>query len=321
MRTSKGLGLALSMGGARGWAHVGVLRGLERLGIVPEYVAGCSMGALVGAAWAGDRLDALETWAREMTAQAVLFYIDLKLFGGGLVEGREILGISERLDLPERIEDLPRRLSVVATDLATGGEHWFTEGPLADAVRASVAIPAVFSPRRVGDSWLVDGALVDPLPVTGCRRMGARRVIAVNANATLGKPLWQPRPQTAMAAGMLSRVIRPDILPAGIRSWAGLPAEADPAEPVAPEPPALCDPGYYDVVMTTIDILCEGVLKHRLDLDPPDLLIDLDLRHVGILELHRAAEAIDAGAAAVEANADAILALIAEDALPRRLAG
>ena len=315
--TIRGLGVALSMGGARGWAHIGVLRGLERLGIVPEYVTGCSMGALVGAAWAGDRLDALETWAREMTAQAVLYYMDLKFFGGGLVEGRELLAIGERLGLPERIEDLPRHLSVVASDLATGGEYWFTEGPLADAVRASVAIPAVISPRRVGDHWLVDGALVDPLPITGCRRMGAQRVIAVNANATLGKPLWQPRPQTAMVAGMLSRVIRPDLLPAGIRTWAGVDVDATNTEPPAP---ALRDPGFYEVVMTTIDILCEGVLKHRLDLDPPDLMIELDLRHVGILELHRAAEVIEAGEAAVAAQADEILALIAGDAMPQRLA-
>lgn len=315
MGPTRGLGVALSMGGARGWAHIGVLRGLERMGIVPEYMTGCSMGALVGAAWAGDRLDALETWAREMTAQAVLFYLDLKLFGGGLVEGREILGISERLGLPERIEDLPRRLSVVASDLATGGEYWFTEGPLADAVRSSVAIPAVFSPRRVGDCWLVDGALVDPLPITGCRRMGARRVIAVNANATLGKPLWQPRPQ---GPGMVARLVRPDLLPAGIRSWAGWSGDSDANEP---PPPEMRDPGFYEVMMTSLDILCEGVLKHRLDLDPPDLMIDLDLRHVGVLELHRAAEAIEAGEAAVEAQADEILDLIAEDAGPQRLAG
>ena len=224
-------------------------------------------------------------------------------------------GISERLGLPERIEDLPRRLSVVASDLATGGEYWFTEGPLADAVRSSVAIPAVFSPRRVGDCWLVDGALVDPLPITGCRRMGARRVIAVNANATLGKPLWQPRPQ---GPGMVARLVRPDLLPAGIRSWAGWSEDPDATEP---PPPEMRDPGFYEVMMTSLDILCEGVLKHRLDLDPPDLMIDLDLRHVGVLELHRAAEAIEAGEAAVEAQADEILDLIAEDAGPQRLAG
>lgn len=307
-----GLGVALSMGGARGWAHIGVLRGLEKLGIVPEYVTGCSMGALVGAAWAGNRLDALETWAREMTAQAVLSYMDLKFFGGGLVEGRQILGIAERLGLPERIEDLPRRLSVVASDLSTGGEYWFEEGSLADAVRASVAIPAVFSPKRIGDHWLVDGALVDPLPISGCRRMGATRVIAVNANATLGKPLWQPRPQTPITGGMIARVLSPDFLPAGLRAWAGIEG-GEGAE--ATEPASLRDPGYYEIIMTTLDILCEGVLKHRLDLDPPDLMIDLDLRHVGVLELHRAAEVIDAGEAAVAEQADRILAAMEDDPL------
>ena len=210
---------------------------------------------------------------------------------------------------------------MVASDLSTGGEYWFDEGPLADAVRASVAIPAVFSPRRIGDRWLVDGALVDPLPVSGCRRMGARRVIAVNANATLGKPLWQPRPQTPIAAGMISRLFRPDLLPAGIRSWAGFDAGVPTEEPEEPEPAQLRDPGYYDVMMTAIDILCEGVLDDRLDLDPPDLMIELDLRHVGVLELHRAAEVIEAGEAAVAERVDEILDLIAEDvALPQRIA-
>ncbi|OSP56634.1 patatin-like phospholipase family protein [Pseudoruegeria sp. SK021] len=306
--TQQGLGLALGMGGARGWAHIGVLQELARIGVVPEYLSGCSMGALVGAAWAGDRLSPLEDWATNLTMQGVLGYIDLKLFGGGLVEGGEIARLAARLDLPQLIEDLPRQVSMVATDMSSGEEIILRRGPLADAVRASTAIPAVFTPKFLDGRWLLDGALVDPVPITPCRAMGANRVIAVNVNATMGKPLWAARALPQVSEGLFSRMVRPDILPDNLRNLLGWPAERTPV-PDKPDKPRLRDPNYMDVVLTAVDILCEGVLRHRLTLDPPEVMIDLDLRHIGILELHRADEAIAAGRAAVAAQADAILAV------------
>ena len=166
------LGLALGTGGARGWCHIGVLRALDEMGVRPDVVAGSSMGALVGAAYAGGALDALEDWARALTPRRVWSLIDMRLTGGGLVGGTSIAKMLEEIGLDCRIEDLSLPFIAVAADLSSGQEVWLQEGPLASATRASVAIPGILSPVCIDGRWLIDGGVVNPVPITpfDCRR-------------------------------------------------------------------------------------------------------------------------------------------------------
>src|SRR5258708_27136682 len=177
------IGLALGSGGARGWAHIGVLRALERNGIKPDIVCGTSIGALIGGVYLGGRLDELEAWARRLNRLRLSRLFDLQLGYGGLIMGRRIMEIFDRELKHCAIEDLPARFACVTTEYGTGHEVWLQNGNLLEAVRASYALPGLFAPVKVDGRWLLDGALVNPVPVSVCRALGARVVIAVNLNS------------------------------------------------------------------------------------------------------------------------------------------
>lgn len=285
------IGLALGSGGARGWCHIGVLKALGALGIRPEVIAGASMGALVGAMAAAGRLEALEDWARGQSAVRYLGLLDIRLTGGGIVGGVEIIQVLRTLGLPARLEDLPRPFAAIACDLATGREVMLTSGPAAEAVRASVALPGVIAPERLDGRWLIDGGVVNPVPVSAARALGAEVVIAVNPNARHGAPFWSPRPPSPGLADLL-----PD-LPADLRAL--LPSRLARAD----SPPA-----YVDLVSATIDIMTDRIRRSRLAGDAPEVLLGARLGHLGVLDFHRAAEAIAEGERIVAAQADAILA-------------
>ena len=185
------IGLALGSGGARGWCHIGVLRGLEELGVRPDVVSGCSMGAVVGAAHASGRLDALEEWALGLTLGRFLKLISVDLAGGGLVDGQVIEDVLAEIGIAGNIEDLPRPFRAVASDMRTGREVWLREGPVGRLVRASAAIPGVFAPVRHDGRWLMDGGMTNPVPVSLARAMGAEIVIAVNPDAHLSGAVWR----------------------------------------------------------------------------------------------------------------------------------
>lgn len=281
------IGLALGSGGARGWCHIGILRALEQMGIIPDVIAGCSMGALVGAARAGDRLDALEDWARKLSPKAVFGYIDMRLSGGGLMGGSQIARLLGDIGLPEKIEDLPIPYGAVATDLVSGEEVWFRDGRLAPAIRGSVAIPGVFTPHEHEERWLLDGGLSNPVPVSLCRALGADKVIAVYPNAASGKPMWDPVAPPSTAETLLGQVKATEMLPDAVHDLL--------AEQLRPASTRRV-PSYFEVVDTSIDILTATVLKQRLRSEPPDLLLEADLKHMSVLELNRADEAISHGA-------------------------
>ena len=176
------IGLALGGGAARGWAHIGVLKALAAAGIKPDVIAGTSIGAVVGGCYAAGHLEALEGFARQLTRRRVFGYLDFNFTGTGLISGQRLC---ERLDkhLGDRaIEDLDCRFTAVATEIGSGHEVWLSRGRLVDAVRASYALPGVFRPVKINGRWLFDGALVNPIPVTVCRALGASYVIAVNLN-------------------------------------------------------------------------------------------------------------------------------------------
>src|SRR5262249_40973261 len=179
------IGLVLGGGAARGFAHIGVIRTLAAKGLRPDVICGTSIGAVVGGAIATDRLDVLEAWARSLSKRRVLSYLDVSLGGSGLITGARLAARLDEALGDIAIEDLPVRFAAIATEIGTGHEIWLTRGRLANALRASYTLPGIFAPTRVGGRWLVDGALVNPVPVAAARALGARLVIAVNLNAEL----------------------------------------------------------------------------------------------------------------------------------------
>src|SRR5215212_2678994 len=176
------LGLALGGGAARGWSHIGVMRVLEREGIVPDVIAGSSVGAVVGGCYAADKLDEVEAFARSLTKRRVMGLLDFHISGSGLIAGGRLKRLLDQDLGGQRIETLPLRFVTIATELGTGHEIWLTKGDLISALRASYALPGVFDPVFFGGRWLMDGALVNPVPVTAARALGADIVICVNLN-------------------------------------------------------------------------------------------------------------------------------------------
>ncbi len=275
------LGIALGSGSARGWAHIGVLRALEQAGIVPDVVAGTSIGALVGAAYASERLDRLEEWVTQIDWWEIIRYMDLRLGG---VEGERLMrAFRERVeDTP--IESLLKPFGAVATDLHTGREVWFQEGSLLDAVRASIALPGLFSPMRHQGRWLVDGGLVDPLPVSLCRALGADRVIAVNLNGDIvGRHLGGRSPRPAPPSQLLAR------LSAGLQAVLG--NDKSRSESVE----AGESPGLFEIMAGSINIMQDRITRARLAGDPPDAVLAPRLAHLGLMDFDRASEAIAIG--------------------------
>src|ERR1700726_301591 len=177
------IGLALGGGAARGFAHIGIVRALIAHGIVPNVVVGTSIGAVVGGAYAAGQLDALEEWARSLQPRNILGYLDIRLNGSGLIGGDKLATQLEAALGQALIEDLPLKFATVATEVRTGHEIWLTHGRIVDAMRASYALPGIFAPVLVGDRWLVDGALVNPVPVSAARAFGAEIVIAANLSS------------------------------------------------------------------------------------------------------------------------------------------
>lgn len=271
------LGIALGSGGARGWCHIGVLRELDAMGIEPDVVAGCSMGALVGAAWACGRLDALEEWAHSLTQARMISYADLRLENGGLLRGGTVREMLADLELPEHIEDLGKPFIAVATDMATGHEVWIQRGSLFDAIRASISIPGLFSPHNIGGKWLLDGGLVNPVPSSACRALEADETISVNPNAKFGR-LWEPR----------------DSFYDKLRSAGWVDKLPDPVRDLL-QPADTPGPNSLDVLSTSIDIMTEFVRKTRSASDPPNIALEADLNDMSVLELFRAEKAIEEG--------------------------
>lgn len=180
------IALALGGGAARGWAHIGVIRALHELKIEADIVAGTSIGSLVGAGYAANKLDQLEKWVRQMDRWQVFKLLDFGLKHGGFIQGERVFKHAEKLLGAERIEDLPKRYAAVATDLYTGREVWLQQGDAYACARASCAVPGLLAALQIGDRWLVDGGLVNPVPVSLARALGGDFVIAVNLNAEQG---------------------------------------------------------------------------------------------------------------------------------------
>ncbi|MFQ5582427.1 MAG: patatin-like phospholipase RssA [Mariprofundaceae bacterium] len=289
------IGLALGSGSARGWSHIGVIQALASRGIRPDIVCGSSMGALVGASLACGRLEELEQWAWKLKIRDVLRLLDFTLRGGGLIQGERLAESFCQYVDDVKISELSLDYGAVATDLDAGREFWFQDGSLLDAVRASIALPGLFSPVFQQGKWLVDGGLVNPVPVSMCRAMGAEVVIAVNLNGELaGRRARFAGRETRLALNMpeseLLRKITDGLAPLKETIQAILPENGEEKR----------TPGMFEAMTGAIDIMQDRITKSRLAGDPPEILISPHLGHMGLMEFDRAEEAIEEGVAAVE---------------------
>jgi NTE family protein len=298
------IGLALGGGAARGFAHIGVMRALEAHGIVPDVIVGTSIGSVVGGCYAGHQLDTFEAWARGLKARSILSYLDLSLSGSGLINGNHL---SEKLNEAlgqGRIEDMPIRFAAIATEFNTGHEIWLTRGRITDAMRASYALPGIFPPVRIGGRWLVDGALVNPVPVSAARALGARLVIAVNLNAdlfgrgTIIADHGSNEEDDSAAAAEMAKA-------SGLRSMFN--GERSMRRKFFGSQGR---PGIPTVMVEAFNVMQDRITRSRLAGDPPDVLISPRLGKIGWFDFHRGKDAIALGTEAAEKEIESITAAI-----------
>lgn len=284
------VGLALGSGSARGWAHIGIIQALEERGIEIDVVAGTSIGALVGGAYVSGALKEFGDWVRTLTTKDVFGLMDFT-FSGGVVKGEKLFGFFEKLHSNPNIEDLEKRFVTVATDMKSGREVWISKGPVLDAARASCALPGLFSPLQHQRRWMLDGGLVNPVPVSAARAFGADVVIAVNLNAQL-------------VGAHLSRQTPPD----------GGESEEDrslwqkmthyfSSQDGGP-------PGFFDVVASSVNIMQDRITRSRMAGDPPEVTLIPLLEDFALMDFHRAGEAIDEGYRLVERHEGDIFAWV-----------
>lgn len=296
------IGLALGGGVARGWAHIGVLRALLDAGIEPDMVAGTSIGALVGACYLAGKLDAIEDWARSVNRLKAVSYLDFTMSRAGLISG-DRLNKEMRAHFGDMtIEHLPKPLVCIASDLSTGREVWLTRGPLVEAVRASYSLPGVFPPMPLEGRWLVDGALVNPLPVSVCVAMGARIVIGVNVNADIGRRVAAglgPLQSEEDAAFNVDDVVQQAVKSSGgNRALARLAALPSLIKVLLRRDRQ--GPSVFGVMVSSLSLVLDRATRARLAVDPPDIHITPRVGHIGLAEFDRAEELIALGRVAGE---------------------
>ena len=281
------VGLALGGGSARGWAHIGVIRALEHAGVRPDIVCGTSIGALVGAAYAAGELDRLEQWVLALGVREVVGLMDVSL-ASGLLKGERLMEFFRRHFTDRAIEELPMPFAAVATSLHSGAEIWLRSGSTLDAVRASIALPGLFAPVLQGDLLLADGGLVNPVPVSLARAMGADVLIAVDLGSDILGRRFRNDSQTESPAKVIGDWLRK------FQGDTGTPSLEDASHMLRRMP------SIMDVVASSINIMQVRIARSRMAGEPPDIIVAPRLAHFGLLDFHRASEAIEEGRHAVE---------------------
>jgi NTE family protein len=310
------IGLALGSGAARGWAHIGVIRELEAQGIRPTIVTGSSVGAVIAAALASGRLDEFESWISGLGRFDIIRLLDARMSGGGLLKGDILMKAIEKKIGNPPIGDLDISFGCVATELGSGREIWLREGPLLEATRASISMPGLFAPTRVERDYLLDGGLVNPVPVSLARAMGADIVIAVNLNGDLvGQHFWvhpeqaseQRASETGQAPAASSDQTAP-VDPSSVSAWFarlknGLGGHLDSyiSSLKSDDNP---DPGLFDVIVGAIDIMQDRITRSRMAGEPPDVHITPRVSHIGLMDFDRADESIAEGRKAAQRRAE-----------------
>jgi NTE family protein len=290
MRRKPRIGLALGSGASRGWAHIGAIRALEERGVRPDIVCGTSIGALVGAFYSAGELDKLERWVTGLAWTTVIRLMDLT-WRGGLVRGNRLFNLFRTTFEDREISELSIQFGAIATELASGREVWLREGKVLDAVRASCAMPGLFTPVIRNDVVVVDGGLVNPVPVSMCRALGADLVIAVDLS--WGK-LGPYRDRGRVKDG--GRVIAPREVP----GWIGRLRSGWLQRQSKPTSEEVVIPSIFEVFTTALDIVEMKVARSRLAGEPADVMVTPLLPDFATMDFHRAKEAIVEGRLAVE---------------------
>ncbi|MCB1189686.1 MAG: patatin-like phospholipase RssA [Leptospiraceae bacterium] len=294
MKKKRIVGLALGSGSARGWSHIGVIKALESYGIRPDIVCGTSVGALVGSFYAGGKLPDLEAWLLKLKWRDVISFLDMSL-GSGLIKGKKLFEYFEEQFSDTLIENLNLPFGAVATEIDTGMEIWIRTGSVLEAVRASISLPGVFTPVKRGDMWLIDGATVNPVPISLCRAMGAEIVIAVDLNLDLMDRRNKEEQPTSEEIPVLEETRTWEKAKKSITSkfWG-----KDLRKQLVKEKDE--KPSLIEVVSKAISIMQVRITRSRMAGDPPEILISPRLGYLGMMEYHRAAECIEEGKKAVE---------------------
>ena len=284
------IGLALGSGSARGWAHIGIIRALDELGIHPAIICGTSIGSLVGASHVSGKLARLEEWVSALSKLETARFFEISTRLDGFVNRdkfQEFLQIY--VAEPEAlIEAQAVQYAAIATDMESGREIWMNKGSLLDAVWASISLPGLFPAIQHRNRWLIDGALVNPVPVSVCRALGADIVIAVNLNNEgLGRPLKKaiddeiPEPAANSSSSMVDRVT------GWMKDYAAavFPAKKTPAQP----------PSVFEAIACSVHITQDRITRSRLAGEPPDIVLSPKLADIGLLEFYRGQEVISEG--------------------------
>lgn len=278
------IGLALGSGSSRGWSHIGVINALTAEGITPDIVSGTSIGSLVGASYVSNNLKKLEEWVCSLTKFETARFFEINTSLNGFVNTDRLhFFLNEYVANDQSvIEDLAKRYATVATDLETGREVWLTEGSILEAVWASFSLPGLFPAIKNNNRWLVDGGLVNPVPVSVCRALGADIVIAVNLNGDIvGKHFQKPKKITKQHTGTVGKLT--DFVAEYTASVFSSSKEKE-------QPPSL-----FEAIAGSVNITQDRITRSRMAGDPPDILLTPKLSHIGLLEFYRADEAIKEG--------------------------
>jgi NTE family protein len=292
------IGLALGSGASRGWSHIGVLKALLAAGIEPDVVCGTSVGAMVGASYAAGNLNTLEEWVLGSNRGDVLSFFNFKLARTAFVDIERLNWFLHSFVAAEEVQisELGKTYAAVCTNLANGEEVWLTEGAVSDAVRASMAMPGLFPAEHHGDRWLVDGGLVNPVPVSTCRALGADIVIAVNLNSDIltrrnTRPVHPVRPEhpqeSAHEDGFLKSLKRQT----QEYSNSLFPSENHEEKP----------PGLFSTIAMSINIFQDQITRARHNADPADVIISPKVGDIRMLDFQRADAAIREGNACAQA--------------------
>ena len=294
------IGLALGGGAAKGWAHIGFMKALDEAGIKPDIISGTSMGAVVGGCWAAGKLAELEDFARSLTQRRVFALLDVSLSGSGLINGSRLANLLMKNLTGVQIEELSTQFCCMATELENGNEVWLSKGDLSQSLQASYALPGIFKPVKIGNRWLIDGALVNPVPITACRAMGATYVIGVSLS-TAGVGIG-----TVLANTMTDNdAIEPENFDQAEDTTDTAPNNIERRSTKSQLRRQLLDakkgaPGISSVMMQSFNIIQDRIARSRLVGDPPDTLITPSVSDIGLFDFHRAGDAIDEGYAAAQ---------------------
>ncbi len=290
-KSALSIGLALGSGSSRGWAHIGIIRALSEIGIEPDIVCGCSIGSIVGASYLAGNLDTLEDWVCSLTQTDVVKFLEFNPLLRGFVDATRLQSFFTKYICEENTQfrDLSRIFATVSTDLESGREIWFTKGQVLNSVWASISLPGLFPPIQSQGRWLVDGGLVNPVPVSICRALGADIVLAVNLNGDIvGKHFFKQKPNKKNKDDEnVFLTFKKSVKNYSDSFFEKIKGKDNP-------------PSLLDAISGSINITQDRITRSRMAGDPPDILLSPKLAHIGLLEFHRAKEAIQEGKDCVE---------------------